>query len=291
MANILITGGTGLVGKRLVTLLSERQHQVRVLTRNPKETNEFKWNLNTHYIDEKALENLDFIIHLAGAGIADKRWSKNRKKVIIDSRVASAKLLFNKVTELGISLKGFISASGSNYYGALTSEKIFNEKDAVGKDFLGLVCKKWEDAANQFLQLNIRVAILRTGIVLSKKGGALEKMKTPVVSPLGNGNQYISWVHIDDLCFAYIKCVEENISGAYNLVSPEHHTSKSFSKLLANSIKRPYLPIGVPSFLLQLIFGELAIILLEGSRLSSHKIQNTGFSFKYESLKNALNNL
>ena len=291
MAKILITGGTGLVGKRLTAMLKERKHEVRILSRNPKGLNEFKWDVSKSFIDDKALDNIDFIIHLAGAGIADKRWSNERKKVIIDSRVDTANLLFHKIKAQNISLTGFISASGSNYYGAQTSDKIFEEKDDAGTDFLGDVCQKWEAAANQFKELNIPVTILRTGVVLSKKGGALEKMKTPVISPLGSGQQYMSWIHIDDLCNVYIKAIEEDFRGVYNTVSPEYQTSNSFSKTLAKAIKRPYLPISVPGFLLKLVFGELAIILLEGSRLSSQKIENKGFVFKYSNLKEALKSL
>jgi|TARA_B110000090_G_scaffold42082_1_gene47075 uncharacterized protein (TIGR01777 family) len=291
MAKILITGGTGLVGKRLTAMLKERKHEVRILSRNPKELNEFKWDVSKSFIDDKALDNINFIIHLAGAGIADKRWSNERKKVIIDSRVDTANLLFHKIKAQNISLTGFISASGSNYYGAQTSDKIFEEKDVAGTDFLGDVCQKWEAAANQFKELNIPVTILRTGVVLSKKGGALEKMKTPVISPLGAGQQYMSWIHIDDLCNVYIKAIEEDFRGVYNTVSPEYQTSNSFSKTLAKAIKRPYLPIAVPGFLLKLVFGELAIILLEGSRLSSQKIENKGFVFKYSNLKEALKSL
>jgi uncharacterized protein (TIGR01777 family) len=291
MAKILITGGTGLVGKRLTAMLKERNHEVRILSRSPKGVNEFKWDVSKSFIDDKALDNIDFIIHLAGAGIADKRWSNERKKVIIDSRVDTANLLFHKIKAQNISLTGFISASGSNYYGAQTSDEIFGEKEDAGTDFLGDVCQKWEAAANQFKELNIPVTILRTGVVLSKKGGALEKMKTPVISPLGAGQQYMSWIHIDDLCNVYIKAIEEDFRGVYNTVSPEHQTSNSFSKTLAKATKRPYLPIAVPGFLLKLVFGELAVILLEGSRLSSKKIEEKGFVFKYLNLKEALKSL
>ena len=291
MAKILITGGTGLVGTRLTELLIKRNHEVRILSRSPKGENEYKWDVSENFIEDKALDSIDFIIHLAGAGIADKRWSDERKKVIIDSRVETANLLYRKIKAQNISLKGFIAASGSNYYGAKTSDKIFEEKNDVGIDFLGAVCQKWEAAANQFKELEIPVTILRTGIVLSKEGGALEKMKTPIISPLGSGKQYMSWIHIDDLCAAYIKAVEEDFTGIYNTVSPEYHTSISFSKALAKAIKRPYLPIAVPGLLLKLAFGELAVILLEGSRLSSKKIEEKGFVFKYSNLKEAFENL
>ncbi|WP_375241032.1 TIGR01777 family oxidoreductase [Polaribacter sp.] len=288
MSIILITGGTGLVGSKLTEVLLANNHEVRILSRNPSNKNEFKWDISKGFVDEKALTNIDYIIHLAGAGIADKRWTDKRKQIIIDSRVETANLLFDKIKKLDIQLKGFISASGSNYYGAKTVNNVFKESDESGDDFLGEVCLKWENAANKFKELNVSVTILRTGIVLSKKGGALEKMKTPIISPLGSGNQYMSWIDIEDLCNLYLKSVEENFEGVFNAVSPEFHTSKSFSKILAKSIRRPFLPIAVPGFLLKLVFGELAVILLEGSRLSSSKILNTGFKFKFESLEKAL---
>ena len=291
MAKILVTGGTGLVGRRLTALLTEKNHEVRILSRNPKNENEFKGDYSKGFLDDKAIENIDYIIHLAGAGIADKRWTKERKKVILNSRVATANLIFDKIKAQNIPLKGFISASGSNYYGAQTTAKVFKESDAVGTDFLGQVCLKWEAAANQFKDLNIPVTILRTGVVLSKTGGALEKMRTPIVSPLGSGNQYMAWIHIDDLCNLYTKAIEETFVGVYNAVSPEFHTSKTFSKALAKAIKSPFLPIAVPGFLLKLVFGELAIILLHGSRLSSDKIKEKGFIFKYKELALALKNL
>lgn len=289
MATILITGGTGLVGTELTKLLVKKNHEVRILSRNPSKKNEYKWDISKDFIDEKALENLDFIIHLAGAGIADKRWTDNRKKIIVDSRVETANLIFNKIKEQKIALKGFISASGSNFYGTKTTDKIYEETDNAGNDFLGEVCVKWEAAAQQFSTLNIPVTILRTGIVLAKKGGALEKMKTPIVSPLGSGNQYMSWIHIDDLCEMYSYSIENNLTEIYNAVAPEHHTSKTFSKALAKSINRPFLPFGVPAFILKLVFGEMAIILLKGSRISSKKIEKNGFSFRFSTLNKALN--
>ncbi|MGK0412003.1 MAG: hypothetical protein ACJA1B_000192 [Polaribacter sp.] len=291
MAKILITGGTGLVGTRLTKMLIDKKHEVIILSRNPKNKNEFKWDTSKKYVDKKAFENIDYIIHLAGAGIADKRWTDERKKIIIDSRVQTANLLFNTIKENNINLKGFISASGIGYYGAITTNTIFKESDSVGDDFLGEVCQKWEDAAHQFEGLNIPVTILRTGIVLSKKGGALEKMRLPVISPIGSGKQYLPWIHMDDLCDMYTQTIEGNLKGIYNAVAPEHHTSITFSKALAKSLKRPYIGICVPSFMLKLLFGELSIILLEGSRISAKKIEKNGYSFRFKTLKKALNTL
>ena len=291
MSKILITGGTGLVGTRLTQMLVDRNHDVVILSRNPKNKNEFKWDISKNYVDTEAFKNVDYIIHLAGAGIADKRWNDERKKIIIDSRVETANLIFNAIRENNISIKGFISASGIGYYGAVTTTTIFKETDTVENDFLGDVCKKWEDAAHQFSTENIPVTILRTGIVLAKKGGALDKMKTPIISPLGSGKQYLPWIHIDDLCQMYIQSIEADLIGIYNAVAPQHHTSITFSKALAKSINRPYIGIGVPGFMLKILFGELAIILLEGSRISTKKIEKNGFSFRFKTLKKALNNL
>jgi len=291
MSKILITGGTGLVGKRLAEMLTATSHEVVILSRNPKNKNEFKWDITKNYIDKKVFRNLDYIVHLAGAGIADKKWTNKRKKIIIDSRVESANLLYSAVQENNITLKGFVSASGIGYYGAITTDKIFEETDTYGNDYLGNVCRKWENAAQQFKTLKVPVTILRTGIVLSKNGGALEKMKTPVISPLGSGKQYLPWIHIDDLCKMYIDAIEGKLIGIYNAVAPEHQTSKTFSKTLAKSIKRPFARISVPGFMLKLMFGDMAIILLEGSRISSKKVKKYNFTFKFKTLKKALNNL
>ena len=291
MAKVLITGGTGLIGVRLKKILIEKNHTVVILTRNPKNKDEFKWDPSLNHVDEKALKNTDYIIHLAGAGIAEKRWTKKRKQVIIDSRVNTANLLFKKINELNIDLKGFISASGVGYYGAITSKVIFKETAKSGTDFLADVCQKWEEAALQFSEKNIPVTILRTGIVLASKGGALDKMKTPIITPLGSGKQYIPWIHIDDLCHLYVKTIEHNLTGIFNAVSPEHHTSRTFSKALAKNLKRPYLGIGVPQIALKILFGKLAIVLLEGSRISPKKIEKIGYSFQFKTLKSALSNL
>lgn len=291
MSKILITGGTGLVGKKLTEMLVQRKHEVAILSRNPKNKNEFKWDISSNYIDENALKNTDYIIHLAGASIADKRWTKNRKQLIIDSRVESANLLFKKVRELKIHLKGFISASAIGFYGTYTSSKIFIETDNSGNDFLAKVCKKWEAAALQFKNDNTPTTILRTGIVLTKKGGALAKMNTPIITPLGNGKQYISWIHIEDLCLMYIKAIEDNFHGIYNAIAPDYQTNSSFSKLLAKNNNKTYLRIGVPSILLKIMFGKMSIILLKGSRVSAKKIEKNNYSFRFSKLQKALSNL
>ncbi len=297
MTSILVTGGTGFIGNHLCNLLRSKGYNVLILSRNKTDNpNTFYWNISENYIDPKAIQIADYIIHLTGAGIADKRWTKKRKEELIDSRVKSTNLLFNKIKELNPTLKGFISASGIGFYGAVTSNKIYSEKDSVGTDFLAKVCNVWETASNQFNTLNIRTVIFRTGIVLSKKGGAFEKMSQPIKlgfgSPIGTGNQYIPWIHIDDLCNMYVEAIENNeLNGIYNAVAPDYVTNEFLTKSIATMLhKRAWLP-NVPSFMLKLIFGEMAVILLEGSRVSSEKIKSTGFKFKYSFLLEALKDL
>ena len=293
MVTVLITGGTGLVGQLIRKKLTLKGYQVRILTRNPKESNEYVWNIANKTIDEKVFENLDYIIHLAGAGIADKKWTKKRKQEIIDSRTKSTQLLLTKIQELKINLKGFIAASAIGYYGAITSEKIFTEVDNPANDFLGDVCSQWEQNSLKFQQENIPTTILRIGIVLSNNGGALAKMNTPVlITPIGNGKQYLPWIHIEDLSSLFIKAIEDsNFTGIYNAVAPDTQTSKSFSKALASKTKKLFIPIGVPKFVLQLLFGEMAIILTTGSRISSKKIEKTGFQFSFKNLNKALDDV
>jgi uncharacterized protein (TIGR01777 family) len=295
MEKVLITGGSGLIGRRLSFLLKSRGYEVRILSRSNNPKNNYKtfvWNVSEQYINDSAFEGLTHIIHLAGAGIADKRWSEKRKKEIIASRVASTNLLYNTVKRLKTPLNSFISASATGYYGAVTSETIFEEKDKPAKDFLGKVCSLWEDSIFQFNEIKIRTVALRTGIVLSKDGGALKKMKTPIITSLGNGKQYMPWIHIDDLCELYIKAIEdEQFKGAFNAVSSEHISNLSFSKKISKIFNYPFLALGAPSFILQIVFGEMSTIILNGSRISANKIKQAGFKFKFENLEKALKNL
>jgi uncharacterized protein (TIGR01777 family) len=292
LVNILISGGTGLVGQLLSEKLFDKGYNVRVLTRSPKKDNEFYWNLKTNEVDENAFYNLDYIIHLAGAGIADKRWTTKRKQEIIDSRIKSTELLFTKIKTHKIPLKGFIAASAIGYYGAITSDTIFTEFDTPGNDFISNVCQQWEESTLTFEKIAIPTTILRTGIVLSKKGGALEKMKTPIISPIASGKQYVPWIHIEDLTNIFIKAIEDtSFTGIYNAVAPEHQTSFSFSKSLAKKSNKLFLSIGVPKFLLQIIFGQMSMLLTTGSRVSSQKIEKTGYFFSYKKLDEAFDDL
>lgn len=298
MSKILITGASGLIGKELSNLLSTKGHEIIHLSRTKKngKFKSFKWDIKKRYLEEGALDEVDHIIHLAGAGIADGKWTTERKKEIIDSRVKSAELLYNSISKLDNKPKTFISASAIGYYGAVTSDKIFTESDPPGNDFQAEVCRQWEDAANPFSELGIRTIKLRFGVVLSPKGGALKKMITPtklgIGSGLGTGKQYMAWIHISDLISIIEMCLtDKSIRSVYNLVSPSHVTYNEFAKTLAKVLRKPFIAPNVPSFILRLVFGEMSQIILEGSRVSSRKIIDSGYKFKYPELDKALVNL
>ncbi len=286
---VLITGGSGLIGKVLTQFLKDAGHDVAILTRkvNPKlKVKQYQWDPRVHEIDSEALFNVDCIIHLAGANIAEKRWTKKRWEEMYSSRVASAEFLFEKVKEDQIPLKSFISSSAIGWYGADTSEQVFTEEAACADDILGDLSLAWEAAADSFSDIGCSVSKVRTGIVLTNGGGALPKMMKPILfgmgSPIGSGMQYMPWIHMDDLCAIYKQLLEQKLpAGVYNGVSPEHVTNKDLTRLLAKVLQRPLWLPNVPSFVLSLIFGKMAVILLNGSRVSADKLIEKGFQFKY----------
>lgn len=294
---ILITGAGGLIARELAKRL-EKQYTVRFLTRKKKHDNEFEWNIKEKTINAAAFEGVTHIIHLAGANISEKRWTDERKKELISSRVDSADLILKTLQEKKIRLKSFISASGINYYGTKTTDTVFTENDGPGNDFLSEVVVLWERAADQFKEQNLaeRVVKIRTAVVLSEKDGALKKMlptiKMGIGSALGSGKQYMPWIHIEDICSIYESALKNNMmDGAFNAVAPQHTTNQNLTKKIAEVLKKPLFMPNVPGFVLKLIFGELADALLEGSRASAEKIQKTGFQFKFPDLKAALENL
>ncbi|REC74463.1 TIGR01777 family protein [Chryseobacterium elymi] len=294
---VLITGAGGMIAQNLSKKL-ENEYTIRFLTRKKRRDNEFEWNIKDGTMDESALENVSHIIHLAGANISEKRWTKERKRELISSRVDSAALLLKTLKKKKIKLKSFISASGINYYGTVTTDKVYTEKDPPGNDFLSEVVVLWERSADDFKEQNLaeRVVKVRTAVVLSKENGALKKMvptiKYGIGSALGSGKQYMPWIHIDDICSVYLAALKNSdMGGAYNAVSPQHTTNENLTKKIAEVLKKPLFMPNVPAFVLKLIFGELADALLEGSRASSQKIQDTGFQFKFPDLEGALENL
>jgi hypothetical protein len=299
LERVIITGGTGLIGKHLSRKLKEKGYNVSLLSRKNKLDSDipmYSWNPEKNEIDHKAISSADYIIHLAGAGIGDKRWTKKRRQLISDSRIKTCELLFNCVQETGTKLKAFISASGIGYYGTITSDKIFNEADQPSSDFLGEICRRWEHSADRFEESGIRTVKIRTGVVLTGKGGALARMirtvRMGIGSALGNGRQYLPWIHVEDLCNIYIKAIEDtSLKGAYNAVAPEHITNKDFMRTLATILKKPFFFPDVPAIMIKLLFGEMSGILLNGSRVSSDKIRTAGYNFQYPDLESAVKDL
>lgn len=295
--NILITGGTGLVGKYLATELRARKHEVRILSRSKSEKPfEFYWNLDEKIIDEKAFENIDSIIHLAGATVS-KKWTEDYKKELYSSRIDAANLLFDYCQKKNIHLKSFISASGINYYGTFTSDQILEENSGIlHHDFLADLSVEWEKAAEKFQEISDRVVCLRTAVVLAKNGGAFEPLKKltdlNIGSAVGSGKQWMNWIHIEDLLNMYIFAVENSdLNGSFNAVADEVPTNSNFMKTLAKVSNKFFLPINVPAFVLKSIFGEMSEIILEGTRASNKKIKSKGFDFKYADLKKAFQSL
>ncbi len=296
---ILITGGTGLVGKQLQLKLIAKGFNVRILSSNKALCNNltiFYWDITTNTIDANALKLVDYVIHLAGANIAEKKWTSLQKQLIIDSRTKTTQLIVDSLKANNQSLKAFISSSATGYYGAITSDKIYTETDCSASDFLGTTCQQWENSVGAISALGIRTVILRTGIVLAKNGGAIAKLILPaklgLSSALGNGNQFFPWIHSDDLCDMYLKAIEDvSMNGVYNAVAPQHVSNKDFTKAFVKSLNKPFFMPNVPAFLLKLILGEMAIMLLTGSRVSCHKIETTGFQFKYKTIDEALKNI
>ncbi|WP_185146625.1 TIGR01777 family oxidoreductase [Chryseobacterium sp.] len=295
--NILITGGTGLIGKALVKKLRENQHNVRVLTRKKTDqTDEFYWNPEKEFIDDKAFENLDSIIHLAGANISG-RWTEDYKKELFSSRIGTADLLRSYCKKHAVSLKSFISASGINFYGTFTSDQILDENSGVvHDDFLADLCEKWENAADEFSPLAERIVCLRTAMVLAKEDGAFPKLKKTVDfnlgAPVSSGKQWMNWIHLDDLVNMYVFAVEnERMEGKFNAVADEVPNNEMFMKTLAEVSGKPFLPLNVPAFVMKLAFGEMSSIILEGTRATNKKIKSLGFDYTYSELRKAVENL
>ena len=292
--NILLTGGSGLIGSELTKILIEKGHQVRILTREKNVEHPFyHWDKNK--IDEKVFDNLDGIIHLAGCLIA-KRWTKRYKEEILSSRVDTANLLFEYVNKLDVNLKFFISASGSAYYGQITSDKIFKESDEPNTDFLAKVCVAWENAAYQFEEIGARVVCLRTALVLAKNGEGFKLLKKPIQlgvgANLGDGKQWMPWIHIEDLLQIYAQAVEnENIKGSFNASAPENSDHSTFNRTLAKKLNKPFFLPNIPGFVMRLTLGEMSDLVLKGSRIDANKIEETGFTFQFPTLEKAFNDL
>ena len=297
--NVLLTGGSGFIGKHLTDVLIEAGFTVSVLSRSDRENTPrvtyYKWDIKKNYIDKNAILNADYIIHLAGEGIVEKRWTKRRKKAIIESRVRPVEMIYSILEMNNKKLEAFVSASGIGIYGAVTSHKICTENTPPADDFLGITCQKWEQAADKIGSLNIRTVKIRTGIVLGKNEGFLKKMiptfKSGFGAVLGSGKQYLPWIHIEDLCQIYLKSiVDTKLEGAYNACVTDNTTNSRFSKIMAKLYDYTIWLPKVPPFVLKILLGEMSIAVLTGQRVSSEKIQKTGFEFQFTDLEKTLIN-
>ena len=309
MKTVLLTGGTGLVGTELIKHLIRHNYQVTVLTRDiQKATTKSKfgthvnyaaWDVKAQTVDEKALAAADFIIHLAGAGVVEKRWTDAYKKQIVDSRVNSSQLLINTLKKINHKPTAFISASATGWYGADVpgQQKPFTEEALPAKDFLGETCRLWEESVQPVETLGIRRVSLRTGIVLSKKGGALAEFTKPiklgVAGVLGTGQQIISWIHIADLCEMYLYAMEnEQVQGSYNAVGPNPVSNEALTLTLARAEKgKWFIKMPVPAFVLKLMMGESSEEILKSTTVSARKIQVAGFRFQWPDIKAAVEDL
>lgn len=297
--NVLISGGSGFIGRNLTALLVAKGYSVSILSRGEQQNKEdvfyYRWDVTKQTIDEKAVLNADYIIHLAGENIAEKRWTAKRKAAIIDSREKSTQLLYSVLKKNNKKLDAFISASAVGIYGALNGAEICAEDMPPANDFLGYTCQKWEDSLDFIENLSIRTVKIRTGLVLGKDDGFLKKLiplfKFRLGSALGSGEQYMPWIHVDDLCNIYLQAVSDpSMEGPYNAAITDNTTNTLFSKTLAGIFGYSIWLPNVPAYVLKLVMGEMAVIVLTGRRISSGKIQQTGFEFKFKNLEEALRN-
>lgn len=297
MANktILIAGGTGLVGTRLQQIAEAKGYDCFILTRSPREKNHIHWDVDKKYIDKSAMPEIDYLVNLTGEGIADKKWTPERKKALIDSRTEPIQLLSSFLSAQENKIKGFVSASGVGYYGE-SGDNWQKETDPSGDDFLAHTAKVWEKAVIPISNQGIRTVILRFGIVLSLDGGALPKMamtfKAGFGSYFGNGKQYMPWIHIDDLCQMILFSLEnESVEGIYNGVAPNPVTNYDMTKAIAKALGMPPILLPAPKLAVQLLMGERYQLVFKGNRASADKILQEGMLFNYNQIEKALQNL
>lgn len=293
---VLISGGSGFIGSRLTTQLQAEGHEVAWLTRSEKKhIKSFVWDIKAMDLDSQAMEWADAIVHLAGASVAGKRWTSSYKKEIYDSRINSSKLIIESIKKSNRPPTVLVSASAIGYYGGFEQhDGFFTEEDQPANDFLAKVTEDWENEVFA-LENQIRTVALRIGIVLSDKGGALEQMITPIKfgvgAPLASGKQVMSWVHVDDLVDLFKFSIENPISGKFNAVAPHPVTNKEMTKTIAKQLNKPLILPNVPAFVLKILLGEFASFVVKGSRVSSKKIESSGFNFSFPILSKALKDL
>lgn len=297
----LISGSTGFIGKKLVTNLLNEGHEVRALSRRPETVRKlfggkvrgWEWEASHKPVPRESLEGVDSVIHLAGEGIADKRWTEARKKEIYDSRIDGTRVLVNAMLSQPVPPKSFVCASGVGFYGD-RGDEILNENSKPGSDFLAKVCVGWEREAFA-AKAKIRTCALRTGMVLGRDGGALKKLlplfKLGLGGPVGNGRQWVSWIQVDDLVRLYIEAAGNSVyHGAVNAVAPNPVTNAQFSYSLGKAVHRPaFLP--APAFAVKLAMGELAVLVLSSQRALPDFATSHRFAFNFQNAQAALDAL
>jgi uncharacterized protein (TIGR01777 family) len=293
--HILLTGGTGLIGKHLTHLLLDQGYTVSHLSRTPGKDVRVKtylWDVPKGKIDAACVDGVAIIVHLAGTNVAGKRWTAARKKDILDSRTQSIALLYDLLKKKEHHVQAVISASGSGYYGDRDG-KLLTEDSQPGNDFLAEVSRAWEDAVNKGAELGLRIVKFRTGVVLDKKGGALPQLAFPVKwgigSPLGNGGQWVPWIHWHDVVKLYFYAImHTKLEGVYNMVAPNPVTNKQFVRAVARQLHKPVWAPNVPAFVIKLIFGEMGEMVLDSTKVSPKKIIDQGFKFDFPVIEDAL---
>ena len=303
MDTVIITGGTGLIGNALSKFLLSRGYQVIILTRNPKAHRSSSpgisyaaWNIDEQSANEEAFKKAKYLIHLAGAGVADKSWTEKRKKEIVESRTKSSALLIKAMGSIPNEIVSVVSASAIGWYKQNMSHPAV-ETDPPADDFLGETCVAWENSIKPIEELGKKLVILRTGIVLSNEGGAFPAFKKPIqygiAGILGNGKQIISWIHIEDLCRLYMEAmINISWSGIYNAVAPNPVNNRNFTTELAKRIKGNFfIPMPVPNFILRFILGERSEEVLKSSNISAGKLKQQGFQFIYPTIDTAFTDL
>jgi uncharacterized protein (TIGR01777 family) len=292
---IAVSGASGLVGSELSAFLTAGGHQVfpLVRTRDHADPNSIYWDPETGQVDKAKLEGLDALVHLAGENIASGRWTESKKDKIRDSRVQGTRFLCEALATLKEPPKALIAASAIGYYGS-RGEEVLTEKSPPGKDFLSNVCHSWEQATDSARRKGIRVVNMRIGVILTPKGGALEKMLLPFQlgagSPLGNGQQYMSWITLDDVVGALYHAIQtETLQGPVNTVAPNPVSNQEFTHTLARVLSRPALAPPVPGFVLSLLLGEMAeALLLSSAWVNPLQLKQSGYTFQYPALEDAL---
>ena len=298
---IIITGATGLIGKNISSELIKRGEEVIVFTRNTEDAKTkvpdaslyVKWDYNKTEEWKEYINNSNAVIHLAGANLFNRRWSKKYKKIITESRIKSTQNLVKAISEVENKPEVFICSSAVGFYGN-SGDKILTEDLTNGNDFLADLCYQWEKAAEEVESLNVRRVSIRSGIALSKEEGILKKLLLPFKfyagSTIGNGNQWFPWIHINDLVNVYLFSLYNKVEGAVNAVSPNPVRMKEFTDELGKALNRPAF-FKVPEFLLRIVLGEAAEAVLSSLRVIPQKLNNQNFKFEFENLSSCLKDL